>query len=77
MADGLIILAITLHRTGGPPFKVIYFVNETKPDKALAIVKAHTDPNVMSLQMDAWGPIPEAAIKALNLQPGEYVHFHD
>jgi hypothetical protein len=76
-ADGRIILATTRHRSGGPPFKIIYLVNETDPDKALEIVRTHTDPNVMNLHMDAWGPIPEAAIKALNLQPGEFVHFYD
>jgi hypothetical protein len=76
MADGQIVLAVFLHRGGGQRFKVIYIVNEADQTKALEIVKAHQDPNVLIKKIEAWGPLPEAAVKALNLQPGEFTHYY-
>lgn len=77
MANGRIVLAITQHRTGGRPFKAVYYVNEVDPDKAKAIVERHSDPNVHNLQIEAWGPLPEEAVNALKLAPGEFVHFYE
>jgi hypothetical protein len=51
--------------------RTVYYVNEENPEKAEAIVKSVMAPNEMVV---AWGPLPEAAVKALGLRPGEFTH---
>ena len=48
--------------------RVVYYVAEEDPAKAEAIIKAFMAPNE---RVEAWGPLPEAAVKAIGLKPGE------
>ena len=45
---------------------------EENPMKAEAIVSTLMAPNESVV---AWGPLPEAAVKALGLKRGEFTHF--
>lgn len=51
--------------------RTIYYVAEEDPTKAEAIVAAVMAPNE---KVEALGPLPEAAVKALGLRRGEFKH---
>ena len=70
MANGQVVL-ITTELPDGPPVRSVYFVAEGDPAKAAAIVAAIMAPNE---RVEAWGPLPEAAVKALGLKPGDFTH---
>jgi hypothetical protein len=69
MANGQVILVTTEPLSGEPPIRTVYYVAEEDPVKAEAIVGALMAPNE---KVEAWGPLPEAAVKALGLKPGEF-----
>ena len=72
MADGQVVL-VTPERSGGRlPAKTIYYVAEEDPTKAEAIIAAVMAPNEA---VEAWGRLPEAALNALGLKPGELRNF--
>ena len=71
MANGQVVLITTELPDGGPPVRSVYFVAEGDPAKAAAIVAAIMAPNE---RVEAWGPLPEAAVKALGLKPGDFTH---
>ncbi|WP_444838833.1 hypothetical protein [Bradyrhizobium sp.] len=65
-------MLVTTHPLGGgPPVRSVYFVAEQDPEKATAIIAAMMAPNE---QVEAWGRLPEAAVKALGLKHGDYTH---
>ena len=70
MANGQVVL-ITTEFPDGPAVRSVYFVAEGDPAKAAAIVAAIMAPNE---RVEAWGPLPEAAVKALGLKPGDFTH---
>jgi hypothetical protein len=71
MADGLVILVTTEPLGDGSPVRSVYFVVEKDPEKAKAIIGTMMAPNE---KVEAWGPLPEAAVKALGLKPGDFKH---
>jgi hypothetical protein len=71
MANGQVVLITTELPDGRPPVRSVYFVAEGDPAKAAAIVAAIMAPNE---RVEAWGPLPEAAVKALGLKPGDFTH---
>ena len=71
MANGQVVLITTEPLDDGPPVRSVYFVAEGNPAKAEAIVAAMMAPNE---RVEAWGPLPEAAVKALGLKPGDFTH---
>jgi hypothetical protein len=71
MANGQVVLITTEFPDGRPPVRSVYFVAEGDPAKAAAIVAAIMAPNE---RVEAWGPLPEAAVKALGLKPGDFTH---
>jgi hypothetical protein len=46
-------------------------VAEQDPEKAKATIGAMMAPNE---KVEAWGRLPEAAVKALGLKPGDFKH---
>jgi hypothetical protein len=72
MANGQVALVTTAGLGGGPPTRVVYFVAEEDPVKAEAIIGAVMAPNE---RVEAWGPLPEAAVNAIGLKPGEFRQF--
>ena len=44
---------------------------EQDPETAKAIIGAMMAPNE---KVEAWGPLPEAAVKALGLKRGDFTH---
>jgi hypothetical protein len=74
MANGQIVLVTTERLEGGPPLRVVYYVAEEDPAKAEAIVGAIMAPNE---KVEAWGPLPEAAVRAIGLRPGEFTISHN
>jgi hypothetical protein len=72
MANGQVALVRTEGLRGEPSTRVVYFVAEEDPGKAEAIIGAVMAPNE---RVEAWGPLPEAAVKAIGLKPGEFRHF--
>jgi hypothetical protein len=72
MANGQVVLVTTERLEGGPPLRMVYYVAEENPAKAEAIIRTVMAPNESVV---AWGPLPEAAVKALGLTPGEFTHF--
>jgi hypothetical protein len=46
-------------------------VAEQDPEAAIAIIDAMLAPNE---KVDAWGRLPEAAVKALGLKRGDFTH---
>jgi hypothetical protein len=46
-------------------------VAEQDPETAKAIIGAMMAPNE---KVEAWGPLPEAAVKALGLKRGDFTH---
>jgi hypothetical protein len=71
MANGQVVLITTELLDGRAPVRSVYFVAEGDPAKAAAIVAAIMAPNE---RVEAWGPLPEAAVKALGLKPGDFTH---
>ncbi|WP_298373412.1 hypothetical protein [uncultured Bradyrhizobium sp.] len=71
MANGQVVLVTTEPLDGGPPVRSVFFVAEGDAAKATAIVAKMMAPNE---RVDAWGLLPEAAVKALGLKPGDYTH---
>ena len=67
MANGQVVLITTDPLGGGPPMRTVYYVAEEDPINAEAIIAAVMAPK-------AYGPLPEAAVKALGLKPGEFTH---
>jgi hypothetical protein len=71
MTNGQVVLITTELPDGCPPVRSVYFVAEGDPATAAAIVAAIMAPNE---RVEAWGPLPEAAVKALGLKPGDFTH---
>jgi hypothetical protein len=71
MANGQVVLITTEPLDGGSAVRSVYFVAEEDPAKAEAIVAAIMAPNE---RVEALGPLPEAAVKALGLKPGDFTH---
>jgi hypothetical protein len=71
MANGQVVLVTTEPLEGGLPIRSIYYVAEQDPAKAKAIIGAMMAPNE---RVEAWGPLPEVAVKALGLKPGDFTH---
>ncbi|WGS23212.1 hypothetical protein [Bradyrhizobium sp. ISRA463] len=71
MANGQVVLVTTEPLDGGPPVRSVFFVAEGDAAKATAIIAEMMAPNE---RVEAWGPLPEAAVKALGLKPGDYTH---
>jgi hypothetical protein len=71
MANGQVVLVTTQPLEGGSPVRSVYFVAEQDPAKAKAVVGAMTAPNET---IEAWGPLPEVAVLALGLKPGDFTH---
>jgi len=68
MANGQVVL-VTTEPLGGSPVRSVYYVAEQDPEKAQAIIAAMMAPNE---RVEAWGPLPEPAVKALGLKPGDF-----
>ena len=71
MANGQVVLVTTEQLGSGPPMRTVYYVAAEDPIKAEAIIAAVMAPNE---KVEAYGPLPEAAVKALGLKPGEFTH---
>jgi hypothetical protein len=71
MADGQVVLVTTEPLGGGSPVRSVYFVAEQDPEMAKAIIGAMMAPNE---KVEAWGRLPEAAVKALGLKRGDFTH---
>ena len=71
MADGQVVLVTTQPLEGGRPIRSVYFVAEQDPEKATAIVAAVMAPNE---KVEAWGRLPEAAVKALGLKHSDFTN---
>jgi hypothetical protein len=71
MADGQVVLVTTQPLGGGAPVRSVYFVAEQDPEKATAIIAAVMAQNE---QVEAWGRLPEAAVKALGLKHRDFTH---
>jgi len=69
MASGQVVLVTTERMSGGAPMRTVYYVNEEDPTKAESIIKAIMAPNETVV---AYGPLPEAAVKALGLKLGDF-----
>ena len=71
MANGQVLLVTTERLEGGLPVRSVYYVAEEDPSKAEAIVGAVMAPNE---RVEALGLLPEAAVRALGLKPGDFTH---
>jgi hypothetical protein len=71
MTNGQVLLVTTEPLSGGLPTRTIWYVAEEDPLKAEAIVGAIMAPNE---KVEALGPLPEAAVEAIGLKPGEFTH---
>ena len=71
MADGQVVLVTTERLEGGSALRSVYFVAEQDPETAKAIIGAMMAPNE---KVEAWGRLPEAAVKALGLKRGDFTH---
>jgi len=71
MASGQVVLVTTEPLGGGAPVRSVFFVAEEDPARATAIIAAMMAPNE---RVEAYGPLPEAAVKALGLRPGDFTH---
>ena len=69
MADGQVVLVTTEPLGGGSPVRSVYFVAEQDPETAKAIIGAVMAPNE---KVEAWGRLPEAAVKALGLKHSDF-----
>jgi hypothetical protein len=70
-SGGQVVLVTTEPLGGGLPVRSVYYVAEQDPAKAQAIISAMMAPNE---RVEAWGPLPEVAVKALGLKPGDFTH---
>src|SRR3981081_707743 len=70
MADGQVVLVTTDPLEGGSPVRSVYFVAEKDPETAQAIISAMMAPNE---KVEAWGRLPEAAVKALGFEVGDFM----
>ena len=66
MPNGQVVLVTTEPLDGGLPMRTVYYVAEEDPSKAEAVIAACMAPNE---KVQAYGPLPEAAVKALGLKP--------
>jgi hypothetical protein len=71
MANGQVVLVTTEPSGGGSAVRSVYFVAEEDPTRAEAIVAAIMAPNE---SVEALGRLPEAAVEALGLKPGDSTH---
>ena len=71
MANGQVVLITTEPLGGGPPVRSVFFVAEGDPAKATAIIAAVMAPNE---RVEAYGALPEVAVQALGLKPGDFTH---
>jgi hypothetical protein len=71
MADGQVVLVTTEPLGDGSPVRSAYFVAEQDPETAKDIIGAMMAPNE---KVEAWGRLPEAAVKALGLKRGDFTH---
>jgi hypothetical protein len=69
MANGQVVLVTTEGLSGGPSTRTVNYVAEEDPIKAEAIVAKIMAPNE---KVEAFGLLPEAAVKALGLTLGEF-----
>ena len=69
MANGQVVLVTTEELSGGVPMRTVYYVAEEDPTKAQAIISKIMAPNE---KVAAYGLLPEAAVEALGLKPGEF-----
>jgi hypothetical protein len=69
MANGQVVLITTEQLGGGPATRTVYYVAEEDPVKATAIIAAVMAPNETVV---AYGSLPDAAVKAMGLKPGEF-----
>jgi hypothetical protein len=69
MANGQVILVTTEGLGGGPLMRTVYYVAEENPTKAQAIIAKIMAPNE---KVEAFGLLPEAAVEAIGLKPGEF-----
>lgn len=70
-SGGQVVLVTTEPLEGGSPVRSVYYVAEQDPAKAKAIISAMMAPNE---RVEAWGQLPEVAVKALGLKPGDFTH---
>jgi hypothetical protein len=71
MANGQVVLVTTEGLSGGLPMRTVYYVAEEAPAKAEAIIAKFMAPNE---KVEAYGSLPQAAVQALRLKPGEFTH---
>ncbi|WP_084788553.1 hypothetical protein [Bradyrhizobium sp. Cp5.3] len=71
MANGQVVLVTTEPLGGGAPVRSVFFVAEGDPARAAAIIATMMAPNE---RVEAFGALPEAAVKALGLKPGDFTH---
>ena len=71
MANGQVVLVTTEPLGGGAAVRSVYFVAERDPARAEAIIAAIMAPHE---SVEALGQLPEAAVKALGLKPGDFTH---
>jgi len=69
MANGQVVLVATEPLGGGLPIRSVYYVAEQDPARAEAIIAAIMAPNE---RVEASGALPELAVKALGLMPGDF-----
>lgn len=74
MADGQIVLLTTDPLEGGEPLRAVYYVAEPDPARAEALIAAMMAPNE---KVEAYGVLPEAAVKAIGLKPGDFMRSED
>ena len=67
MANGQVVRVTTEGLSGGPPTRTVYYVAEEDPTKAETIIAKIMAPNE---KVEAFGLLPEAAVKALGLRLG-------
>jgi hypothetical protein len=71
MTNGQVVLVTTEPLDGSASVRSVFFVAEGDPTKATAIIADMMAPNE---RVEAWGPLPEAAVRALGLKPGDFTH---
>ena len=74
MADGQIVLLTTNSLEGGEALRAVYYVAEPDPTRAEALIAALLRPNE---KVEAYGVLPEAAVKAIGLRPGDFKRSED
>ena len=69
MANGQVVLITTEQLGERPVTRTVYYVAEEDPVRAAAIIVAVMAANETVV---AYGPLPDAAVKAMGLGPGEF-----